>query len=899
MGSHKDTLLLPQTSLPIKADLPVNEPARYESWWAGKVYERMKRDGSDPFILHDGPPYANGGIHIGHALNKILKDFAVKFQFFNGRAVEFVPGWDCHGLPIEQKAKQLYPDCQKVPHNLRRACRQYAQEQIEGQRKQFKSLGVVADWDNPYMTMEKGFESMLYRRLCELQQKGLLVQRDKPVYWSWAEQTALAEAEVEYQDKTDTAIYVVFPVSEPTFPGGFLVWTTTPWTLPANVAVALNPEMEYVAVKVKDYNWPVVVALNLLPQLKEKDELIEDRRGHGTFKGKEFEGWKLKHPIYKDKVVPVVMADFVTDQTGTGCVHIAPGHGEDDFKIGQKYGLPMVMPVGPDGFYTEGKYQSLHVFDANRTIPDDLKEAGLLVRKEEYKHSYPFCWRSNTPIIFRATKQVFLDLDKVREAVLKEVEGVVFFPESSKNRMKPMLQGRADWCLSRQRVWGVPIAFLRNKQTGELATHPMVVDHTQRILADKGIDVWSLDHYNVEKFNPFLMGGLDSTYWEKVPDILDVWFDSGLTWDTLNGRQADLYLEGNDQHRGWFQSSLWLSVALTGRAPYKKVITHGFIVDAKGEKMSKQKGNVVDPNDVVNKYGAEVLRYWVASSDYTKDATVGEEILKRAAEGHKKLRNTFRFLLGNLQVEPQPLQGELMPLDRWILDRAKPVFDEVHKYFGEYEYYKGLHRLTEFVNGDLNSVYFNAVKDRLYCEDRRGHLRNSCVCTLTVLLESMLGLVAPLFTYTADEVFSHAPEWFKKGRKDIFDVKYEPMKELPRYDFVQYLDDEYWKEALDKFHVQFDRLKTEGKVRDTLEVNIEFKRDMKPPKRHFFAKAEDWFVVSGVTGMMTDREALAEFTVGEDVYRIVRSPHEKCERCWKRNGKLCHRCQKVLDLQPH
>lgn len=920
MGSHKNTLLLPSTTLPIQGNLPANEPARYESWWTGDVYGRMKRDGQEPFILHDGPPYANGSIHIGHALNKILKDFAVKFQYFNGRAVEFVPGWDCHGLPIEQKAKQLYPEHQKVPYELRRVCRQYAQEQVEVQRKQFKSLGVVADWDNPYMTMERGFESMIYRRLCELQQKGLIEQRNKPVYWSWAEKTALSEAEIEYKRRDDTSVYVVFKSEHETFPGGFLVWTTTPWTLPANVAIAIHPDIVYVGAKVEGFKWPVLIQEGLFDTLKEKGIAVE-KRGE-PMKGSVFQGWKVWSPVTK-QLVPVVMWQGVKGMHhgyhGTGIVHIAPGHGDDDYMVGLQNNLPMVMPVGPDGIYTEGKYIGHFVFDANKLIVEDLKQDGLLSKEEKTDHDYPHCWRSGTPIIYRATPQTFLKLGNhttaaaalakregqeapprtLRDNVWEEIDNVEFFPSAAKNRMKPMLTLRPDWCLSRQRVWGVPVAYIRNKQTGEWATDPLVVKKTQEVLDAEGIDVWSLDDHNVEYFNPFLMGGLDSTYWEKIPDILDVWFDSGLTWSILNGRQADLYLEGNDQHRGWFQSSLWLSVALTGKAPYKKVITHGFIVDAKGEKMSKQKGNVVDPNDVVSKYGAEVLRYWVASSDYTKDATVGEEILKRAAEGHKKLRNTFRFLLGNLQVPPKPLEGSLMPVDRWILDRAKPVFDDVHKAFGDYEYYKGLHKLTEFVNTDLNAMYFNAVKDRLYCEGKDSHLRNSCVCTLTLLLESMLGLVAPLFTYTADEVFSHAPEWFKKDRKDIFDVKYTPLEALPKYEFVNYLDDEYWREALDKFHVCFDKLKTAGKVKDTLEVNIEYQRGDKPPKRHFFAKAEDWFVVSGVTGMMTDRPALAEFSVQGDSYRIVQSPHEKCERCWKRNGKLCHRCGKVLDLQPN
>jgi isoleucyl-tRNA synthetase len=894
MGTHKDTLLLPQTTLPIKADLPANEPAVYKAWNESDLIRRMRRDGDNPFILHDGPPYANGDIHIGHALNKILKDFAVKVQYFNGRGVEFVPGWDCHGLPIEQKARQLHPES-RDEYGLRQMCRQYASQQIDIQREQFKALGVIADWEHPYTTMDRSFESMVYNRLCELLGKEMLIQGKKPVFWSWAEQTALAEAEVEYKDRTDPSIYVVFPTQEATFPGGFLVWTTTPWTLPANVAVALHPDLDYVPVKFKDYPWPLVVAENLVEELAAKG-IVEGKHWVSKYKGKDFLGWKLKHPI-NGTVSVVINADFVKADTGTGCVHIAPGHGEDDYFVARSYGLPLVMPVGPDGKYTEGKYAGHFVFDANKQIPEDLKTKGLLLHEEKITHSYPHCWRSDTPVIYRATPQLFLDLSKIRESVLKEFAAVEFLPEASKNRMKPMLESRPDWCLSRQRMWGVPIAFVRNKEQGVFSSHPDVVRYTQRMLQEEGIDVWC--RKMVEECQPpswygAMFVGLTSQYFEKCTDILDVWFDSGLTWNTLNGRQADVYLEGNDQHRGWFQSSLWLSVALTGKAPYKKVITHGFVVDQNGEKMSKRKGNVVDPNDVVRKYGAEVLRYWAASIDYTKDMTCGEDIMKRCAEGHKKLRNTFRFLIANMIEPAGDMEGQYLPVDRWILDKACQVFTEVHDAFEKYEYYKGLHKLTEFVNTDLNAIYFNAVKDRLYCDGKNSFVRNSANVTMILLAEGLLSLVAPLFTYTAHEVFQHAPDFFKLGRKDIFDVTYVQPVPLPKYDFVEYLDEEYWKAALNAFHVEFDKLKAAGQVRDTLEVNIELKAGA---SHHFFAKAEDWFVVSDVTGMPTDGEPLAEFMAMGDTYRIVRARQGKCDRCWKRKaeGNLCLRCRKVLE----
>lgn len=882
MGTYKDTLHLPKTDMPIAANLPANEPAVYKAWDEAKVFNRMKRDGQNPYILHDGPPYANGNIHIGHALNKILKDFAVKFQYFNGRAVEFAPGWDCHGLPIEQQVQKMWrlggamrkSDNGKglTPMSMEEAgvdfigmCRDYASKQVAMQMDQFKTLGVLADWDNHYETMSPEFEGMIAHRLKELYDRGYLLQRKKPVYWSWSYQTALAEAEVEYKDKSDESAYVVFPVESPTFPGGVLVWTTTPWTLPANVAVAINPELDYTAVNVKEFKYPVLVAKDLVATLTSKG-IVTGVVPNANYKGKDFAEcihapWMLKHPV-NDTVVPLVMADFVTSQSGTGCVHIAPGHGEDDYQVALKYNLPVVVPVGPDSRYSEGKYgpseanpdglwiweddsnESLAAkkagtykqcsYSSNKVILADLKARGILVHTEWIKHSYPYCSRSDTPVIFRATDQWFLDLEKIRNSPnnpLACITNTEFYPENSKNRLLPMLEGRPDWCISRQRLWGVPI--------------------------------------------------LDGK------DILDVWFDSGLTWNVLGGRQADLYLEGNDQHRGWFQSSLWLSAALEGQAPYKKVVTHGFVVDQNGEKMAKSKGNVVAPAEVVEKLGAEVLRYWVASTDYTKDLQCSQEILKRATEGHKKLRNTFRFLVANMPLE-EVIVEKLLPVDNWIYNRAAQAFTEIHEAFSQQLYYSGIQKLAEFVNGDLSGIYMNAIKDRLYCS--KGADRDSALSAMSKILKSMLGLIAPLFTYTAQEVFNYLPDWLKGNAKDIFDWTYQPIvpdnQSQAQFDFL--------KESLTAFHVEFDRLKTEGKVRDTLEVFVEFDNS-----QYLFKGVEDWFVVAGVRSF-TEQEALAEFQVESSKFRIVKSDCKKCERCWKRNvddgdfnDSLCERCRHV------
>lgn len=870
MGAYKDSLVLPTTKMPIQANVPKLEQEVYASW-GNEVYQRLQRDGYNPFILHDGPPYANGDIHIGHALNKILKDFAVKFQYFNGRSVQFVPGWDCHGLPIEQQARKNKPD------NLRKACRDYAAQQVAKQKEQFKSLGIVADWDHPYQTMDFQFEANIFRAVNTLAQKGYLTEGLKPVFWSWAERTALAEAEVEYQDRTDTSVFVAFP--DKGNDSGLLVWTTTPWTLPANVAVAVNPELYYVEVEIlrdnANYPLPLFVAENLLPQLKVKNLI-------GWKFGKRIQGKDLKlnlcNPLTSEPS-QLICADFVSDKDGTGCVHIAPAHGEDDYFVALQNNLPVVSIVGPDGKFTEGKYEGINIFEANKPILEDLGINN--VKQEEFNHSYPHCWRSGKPLIYRATKQWFLNLDKFRKEVIEEFEKVEFLPEASRNRMRPMLENRPDWCLSRQRTWGVPIAFLRNKESQEAMLFPDVAEKVAQAFEKEGCDCWWEKDLK-EFWNPD--ESISPDKFDKILDILDVWFDSGLTWQTLNGQQADLYLEGNDQHRGWFQSSLWLSVALTGRAPYKKVITHGFVVDGEGKKMAKSKGNVTSPNEVIKKYGAEILRYWVATTDYTKDVTISDEILKRAQEGHRKLRNTFRYLIANLG-NPDAEDIRMLPIDHWMLKKTHDVFQEVHQSFANYAYYQGMHKLAEYINGDLSSIYMNAIKDRLYCNKEDNAERQGAVLVLWTVLQGMLPLVAPLFTYTAQEVLSYCPDWVKKEFKDVFDLRYSPP--LPSEPFGW--DEVYWKKALENFHLQFDRLKQEGKMKDTLEVSLEIDR------RIYFEGIEDWFVVGHVSEI-TKKEALVEWEGLPGFFRIVKSDLNKCERCWKRNAKetLCERCQKVL-----
>lgn len=894
--SYKDTLHLPKTDFPMRAKLPEREPLRYKAWDDNKVHEKMRKNwhqGGVNFILHDGPPYANGRIHIGHALNKILKDFVVKFNYFSGMNVEFVPGWDCHGLPIEQKVRGTVEE--KL---LRESCRKYASQQIDLQKEDFKALGIVADWDGHYATMHFWYESEIFACLCELAKKGLLVEREKPVHWSWAEKTALAEAEINYKDKKDTSIYAFFPFSLKTqmdrfrnFPiSGMAVWTTTPWTLPANVAVAINPSEKYVLAQRPSSKSCVLMAQSLHALFVEKGFASE--KIEATYDATDLQGSLLLNPLNQELKSRIILGDFVSTETGSGCVHIAPGHGETDYQIGLKHHLPMVMPVDEGGYFTnevkrlcpQVNIAGYHVFKANPVIVDFLEERECLIGKEEITHSYPYCWRSDTPVIFRATKQFFIDVPQIREKALKALEDVKFVPEHSRDRLEKMVRERPDWCISRQREWGVPIAFFRNKGTGELLLDNEVLEHIQNIFFNFGTDCWwtgENTYFLPAKYHS------QADQFVKVTDILDVWFDSGISWVVNGGQKADVYLEGHDQHRGWFQSSLLLSVALEGDAPYKKVITHGFVVDKNGEKQAKSKGNVVSPNEVIKKYGAEVLRYWVATSSYHKDLRLSDEILKGSVEGYKKIRNTFKFLLSVLPDE-EPKYQDCEQLDRWICVKASKVFKEVHIAFKESDFCRGMSLLNQYIREDLSGIYMSAVKDRLYCDAKNSRRRETALLTMSRILKSLLGLLAPILTYTVDEVLDYVPTWFFEG--DVFDLPYIP----PHAGYFQFYED-YWKAALNGFHEKFDELKSNGTVKDTLEVVL----CTAGAKHDPFTDSEDWFVVSDMSDKKyIECDELASFQVGEDTYRIVKSPYEKCPRCWKwlrgLDDELCTRCQNAL-----
>ncbi len=916
---YKSTLNLPKTDFPMRGNLPQNEPKRYARWFEQKAYERMKknREGAELFTLHDGPPYANGKIHIGHALNKILKDIIVKDNYFQGRAIRFTPGWDCHGLPIEQQVEKKIGKAKKeqLPKTkIRELCRQHAAKFVEVQKEGFKSLGVIADWEHPYVTMDFRFEANIYRTLCNVAHKGLLVERNKPVYWSWAERTALAEAEVEYEEKEDFSIYVAFELGDKAkeklgHPGAaaIVIWTTTPWTLPANTGISLNPDEMYVLTK-DGY----IVAEKLF------DDLVESGVVEGPIEmripAKDLEGMIAINPL-NGRPSRIVLGEHVVMENGTGAVHTAPGHGEDDYRVGLANELDVVMPVDEEGRYDETvvrlgllpdaeKFVGMHIFDANEEI---LKLLGKsLLKVERFTHSYPHCWRSHTPLIFRATKQWFISIDgtpegaekSLREIALEEIDKTKFYPEWGRNRLTSMVEGRPDWCISRQRDWGVPIAFFRNKKTGEVILDEKVLNFVAMIFEMKGCDAW----YDMEVKELLYPGsGYNPDDLEKVMDILDVWFDSGSTWyAVLKSRNydagrypADLYLEGSDQHRGWFQSSLLLSSAIEHRAPYKAILTHGFTVDEKGEKMSKSKGNVVAPDEVAKKYGSEILRLWVAMSEYKSDLKISDAILKQVAENYRKIRNTFRFLLANVNdLETLVPAQELGELDRWIIQKAAKVFEAMRASFDMYDFSKGFQQLNNFLTNELSGIYLDITKDRLYCDGVNDHTRRSSQSAMAMIAKTLLPMVAPVITYTTDELLEYAPAVIKGEAEDVFDLQYHP---LPKVETA--IDDNYMRAAREAFFEVVDRLKKEGAIKQTLELGLVTQSE----KLQVLSEkdAEDWFVVSEIS-KESEQDVLGDFEVDGDEFIIVRASGHKCPRCWRftapEEDALCERCAKVLNV---
>lgn len=915
----KDTLLLPETKFPMRGNLPNNEPLKYKQWFENDVYEQMKakRKNAEIFTLHDGPPYANGDIHIGHALNKVLKDIILKHQYFQGKAVRMTPGWDCHGLPIEQKVEEKLGKEKKdaLPtEKFRELCREHASKFVDLQRDGFKKLGVIADWDNPYVTMDFKFEANIYRTLCEVARKGLLIERHKPIFWSWAAQTALADAEVEYKDKEDFSIYVNFELGEiakdvlgVNGKTGVVIWTTTPWTLPANTGISLNPEEVY-----------VLTQDGYIVAEKRFDDMLEQGVVNGNinrrFDATELEGLKAVNPL-NGRESKLVLGEHVLMDGGSGCVHTAPGHGEDDYRVGLKNNLEVLMPVDEKGCYDESvkglgllpkaeEFVGMHIFKANEPILELLGDS--LLKMSKFKHSYPHCWRTKKPLIYRATNQWFISVDgkannsdnTLRENALNSLDDVEFFPKSSSNRLKPMIEGRPDWCISRQRSWGVPIAFFKNKSTKEVIFDEDVLNRVADIFEEKGADAWY--SMSIEE-----LLGENSKYnaneLEKVADILDVWFDSGSTWNSVlsSGNYdagqypANVYLEGSDQHRGWFQSSLLLSSALNEKAPYKTLITHGFTVDEKGEKMSKSKGNVVSPDKVIKEHGSEILRLWVALSDYQSDLKISDNILKQASEQYRKIRNTFRFLLANTNDLQEYVNVEdYGELDKWILEKAFDVFSSVKSSFDEYDFLRGFATLNHFITNELSGIYMDITKDRLYCEEKEDISRRATQSAMSLIAKSMLGLVAPVLTYTADEILEHAPDLFKGDMQNVFDLLYSDLPVVkPLADFQALYN------ARVKFFEEVDKLKKDKLIKSTLEV--ELVSDMSSFKLSDKKDLEDWFAVSGIKET-SSKDLLSSFEVNGFTIFVHKASGLKCPRCWRFTSEsddcACARCSSVISL---
>ena len=916
---YKDTLLLPTTDFAMRGNLINNEPKRYASWDANKVYEKMKANRKDApkFTLHDGPPYANGHIHIGHALNKVLKDIIVKHNYFNGKSVRFTPGWDCHGLPIEQQVEKKLGGKQKKElletAKIRELCREHAAKFVAIQRDEFKTLGILADWEKPYVTMDFRFEANIYRTLCSVAKKGLLIERSKPVFWSWAERTALAEAEVEYEDKESHSIFVAFELNDEaktklniTGKAAPVIWTTTPWTIPANTGISLNPEEEYVLTTTG-----YIVAKELLNSLIEQEVLSGEVAQ--TFKAKEFENLTAINPL-NGRDSRLILGEHVLVDNGTGCVHTAPGHGEDDYRIGLVYDLEVVMPVDETGCFDETvvhdklipnaeDFVGKHIFKSNDAIIELIGDAMLKVSK--FTHSYPHCWRSHTPLIFRATRQWFISVDEkpegedrtLRNIALSEIEKTMFMPQTGRNRLKSMVENRPDWCISRQRDWGVPIAFFRVKATGEVILDEKVLNYTAMIFEMQGSDAW----YSMPTEHLLYPGsGYKADEVEKVTDILDVWFDSGSTWNSvLKSRnydageyQADLYVEGSDQHRGWFQSSLFLSAAVEHKAPYKGVLTHGFTVDDKGEKMSKSKGNVIAPEKVLKEYGSEILRLWVASSDYQGDLKISQGILKQISENYRKLRNTFRIMLANINdLESLTPYEEMGALDKWILDVASKVLGNVHKSFSEYNFVNGMSALNNFIANELSGMYIDMTKDSLYCNAKNDPRRMASQSAMAIITKNLLLLMAPILTYTADEIVEYAPAIIKGEAESIFDLVYEDIK-VGASNF----DAAYMVKAREGFGSVVDKLKKEKIIKSTLELVIH--TESKVTLEMNATDAEDWFVVSAVLEDKPDEEILGTFKVDTDTFVISKATAHKCPRCWKFQAAkpecTCKRCGEVI-----
>ncbi|NEQ09673.1 MAG: isoleucine--tRNA ligase, partial [Moorea sp. SIO4E2] len=809
--SYKDTVNLPKTEFNMRANAIKREPQLQKFWAEQTIYERLSQNNpGEIFVLHDGPPYANGSLHMGHALNKVLKDIINKYQLLQGRKVRYVPGWDCHGLPIELKvlqAMKLEERQQLTPIKLRRKAKKFALKTVEQQSKGFQRYGVWGDWENPYLTLNPQYEAAQIGVFGQMVLKGYIYRGLKPVHWSPSSKTALAEAELEYPEgHTSPSIYAAFPMTkaapgikeilDPFLPNlGVAIWTTTPWTIPGNLAVAVNPELTYAVVEgapETNQSQFLLVAADLVERLSATLETPLTVKT--TVKGEALENCTYQHPLFERESKIVIGGDYITTESGTGLVHTAPGHGQEDYGVGQRYGLPILSPVDADGKFTAeaGKFAGLNVLkDANPAIIEALNTAGSLLKEVPYVHKYPYDWRTKKPTIFRATEQWFASVEGFRDEAINAIASVKWIPAQGQNRITPMVADRSDWCISRQRSWGVPIPVFYDEETNEPLLNEETIAYVQGIIAEKGSDAWW--ELSVEELLPESYRNNGKTY-RKGNDTMDVWFDSGSSWAAVAERReelrypVDIYLEGSDQHRGWFQSSLLTSVASNGYAPYKTVLTHGFVLDDQGRKMSKSLGNILEPAIIIEggknhkkepPYGADVLRLWVSSVDYSSDVPISQSILKQLADVYRKIRNTARFLLGNLNdFDPAkhrvPVQ-ELPELDRYMLHRITEVFEDVTDAFESYQFFRFFQSVQNFCVIDLSNFYLDIAKDRLYISAPNSPRRRSCQTVLQIALENLAKAIAPVLCHMAEDIWQYLP--YQKSHESVFESGWVKLEE--------------------------------------------------------------------------------------------------------------------------
>ena len=900
----KENINLPKTAFSMKANLPIREPKILEHWDKIDLYNELRKvnSGKEKFILHDGPPYANGNIHMGTALNKILKDIIVKFHQMSGKDSVYVPGWDCHGLPIEWKIEEQYKKNKKNKNDIpitefRKECRSFAEKWIEIHKSEFKRLGVVGDWENYYSTMSFDAEAQIVRELGKFLKEGSLYRGFKPVLWSTVEKTALADAEVEYQDHKSDTIYASFSVKKSKIKElqetEIIIWTTTPWTIPANKALAYNKSLDYCIIQLDDEgdfkNKKIVIAKQLLESVLE-DCKINKFKEIKKFKGKEFEGTICNHPFFElgyDQEIPMLEARFVTTEQGTGVVHCAPSHGPDDFNLCLNNGIKAIETVDGDGKYTKNisLFEGTHIFKANPIIIEKLKEQKKLLYNGELVHSYPHSWRSKAPLVHRATPQWFISMEShgLRKIALKAIDDTKFYPDKGRERIRSMIETRPDWCVSRQRVWGVPLPIFVNKKTKEILVDDKVIENIASIYEKEGSDCWFSDdaqRFLGEKYN--------SNDYEKLSDIVEVWFDSGSTHAFVLEKRKDLkwpasmYLEGSDQHRGWFHSSLLESCGTRGRAPYESILSHGFVVDGKGLKMSKSLGNVIAPEDILKKFGADILRIWVASSNYEEDLRIDNSIIEQHAESYRKIRNTFRYLLGNLNDEFEYINletlkiNELPELEQYMLHKIFHLNENFKDYFSSYDFHNLYKELLNFCTVDLSAFYFDIRKDTLYCDSKNSQKRKSCIIVLNIILESLIKWFAPILSFTTEEIFT----LIDKEKKSIH---LEKFIKIPK-NYSNKMLEEKWielKRIRDLCNISIEEKRANKEIGSSLEANLSISLGEKIFKLVEKVNFSELCITSD-----------AKITKGQTEDIIVntkKAEGNKCPVCWKISLNKCER----------